>query len=152
MSLAASQNTRRSEVAGCWVLCQCTERERVAKGRSGHGPWIRGEVLKGERTVRRSISCPLCAICSLVKRCVAFGIYRASSHLKLICLLAAGSCPGGVRPRGEPVTAHGRRSKSGRRRKGRRKEIVLELSVELPKARQPRSHGGRFNFASLFTL
>lgn len=46
-------------------------------------------------------------VCSLVKRCVAFGIYRASSHLKLICLLAAGSYPGGLQPRGESVTAHG---------------------------------------------
>lgn len=55
---------------------------------------------KGRRD-RRSISCPVHGACSLVKHRVAFGIYRASSHLGLICLFAAGSCPGGVKPRGE---------------------------------------------------
>lgn len=103
--------------------------------KSGHGPWTnvgqRG-VLKGERTVRRSISCRLSAlcvyICSLVKRCVAFGIYRASSHLKLICLLAAGSYPGGVRSQevslwrrtAEGVTTAGRVPRGGGERGGKR--------------------------------
>lgn len=57
MSLAASRNTRRSEVAGCRGLCQCTtgasERRggegEPAKGRNGHGPWIRGEDQKGRK-------------------------------------------------------------------------------------------------------
>lgn len=48
---------------------------------------------------------PVHGVCSLVKQCVAFGIYRASSHLGLICLFAAGSCPGGVKPRGESFVA-----------------------------------------------
>ena len=53
---------------------------------------VSGEVkrIRGRKDSVRSISCR--ALCSLVKHCVAFGIYRASSHLKLICLLAAGSC------------------------------------------------------------
>lgn len=79
------------------------------------GSWTRGEVEKGEGTDRRSISCPVHGVCSLVKHCVAFGIYRASSHLKLICLFAAGSCPGGVKPRGEfagGTSLRGKRARS----------------------------------------
>lgn len=54
---------------------------------------------------RCGISCPVQAACSLVKQCVALGIYRVSSHLRLICLFAAGSCPRGVKPRGESSVA-----------------------------------------------
>lgn len=111
MSLAANPEYgggRRLQVAGGCV----STRERVNEGKkggdgeerkdeatTGRGYVGKGGVLKGERTVRRSISCRLRAVCSLVKRCVAFGIYRASSHLKLICLLAAGSYPGGLHSR-----------------------------------------------------
>lgn len=144
MSLAARagiREGRRLQVAGD---CVSAQRGRVSDGEgkenqqrdetaTGHG--YAGRTRKGERTVRRSISCLLHAICSLVKRCVAFGIYRASSHLKLICLLAAGSCPRGVQPRGEPVTAHGSEGAGV----GWRKEIVSGLSVQLPKARPDRA-------------
>lgn len=54
---------------------------------------------------RCGISCPVQTACSLVKQCVALGIYRVSSHLRLICLFAAGSCPRGVKPRGESSVA-----------------------------------------------
>lgn len=77
-------------------------------GRGEKGLWGGGRAGRG-------ISCPVQAVCSLVKQCVAFGIYRVSSHLRLICLFAAGSCPGGVKPRGESLVEGKRAQVSPRR-------------------------------------
>lgn len=107
MSLAANPE-ERSEVAGCWRLCQCRERGWMREGKEGEveekrrdGATTRPSAAEGgpkgrkDRPTQYFLSALRC-VCSLVKRCVAFGIYRASSHLKLICLLAAGSYPGGL--------------------------------------------------------
>ena len=87
-------------------------------GRNAATATARGQAGRSKRAKGPSdavFSCPVHGVCSLVKHCVAFGIYRASSHLKLICLFAAGSCPGGVKPRGEfagGTSLRGKRARS----------------------------------------